>query len=788
MFRLLTTLSLLLFALPLCMEASPSDSIDVVRYEIHVDTINYTAQSIEAHTEVVCTSSVGGLNTFTFDLLKLTIDSVRVIGGGAVTTQYNDTLLRIRTSASFAKGDTIRLTIWYHGVPKKDPSGFGGFYFSGTNYVYNIGVGFEANPHNYGRVWFPCKDNFTDHALYRFHITTLDTKMAVCNGTLTGSTLNGNGTTTWHWDLQDPIPTYLASMAVAGYVVIHDTFAGIGGNVPISLYVLPADTTKARNSFAKLKLALAGFESSYGSYVWERVGYVAVPFSGGAMEHATNIAYPVLTITGTTTYEYLWAHELSHHWFGDLVTCLDAGDMWINEGFAAYNEAHFMELVYGNTSYKNYVRTNHYDVLRTTHVKDGGYYALSGIPHDLTYGSTVYDKGASVAHTLRYYLGSSNFFSACTQLFADSAFRNISTTGLRDYLTARTGVNLTDFFSNWVQNPGFTHFRIDSVKSTPAGGGNYTVRVYLRQSLKEAPAFFESNKLNIGFLNAAYQYNSQPITFSGSTYLATFTVPFNPLVVSIDPEEYVADATTDNYQIVRTSGAVSFPYTNFSATAVSVPDSGFVRVIHNWVMPDTSGVPAGIEIGKSRYYTIEGDFKAGFRMLGTFTYNGSTTGTNSYLDNGWFTSGMVEDSLALLWRPGSGSSWQVLEGVTINFGSNHTDRIGNITLDSLRSGEYTLGLRVNPVGLEDIIGEKFSLQVFPNPTLNMISGHVVNSTGVKLLLVAADGELVGTKDLAPGVQEFAWNLKDEVHLIPGAYILIAISEDGGRKEVKVALQ
>ncbi|MCL1969769.1 MAG: hypothetical protein FWF65_09545, partial [Bacteroidetes bacterium] len=68
------------------------------------------------------------------------------------------------------------------------------------------------------------------------------------------------------------------------------------------------------------------------------VGYVAVPFSGGAMEHATNIAYPRSSISGTTANQNLISHELAHSWFGNLITCSTSQNMWINEGFATYGE------------------------------------------------------------------------------------------------------------------------------------------------------------------------------------------------------------------------------------------------------------------------------------------------------------------------------------------------------------------------------------------------------------------------------------------------------------------
>jgi aminopeptidase N len=138
--------------------------------------------------------------------------------------------------------------------------------------------------------------------------------------------------------------------------------------------------------------AVLGFENYYGPYVWNRVGYCLVPFNSGAMEHATNIAYPQAA-TGIAYEVDLMAHELSHHWWGDLMTCETQEDMWLNEGMANYSEKLFLEWTYGYGKYLAEVKSEHDDIVKYIHLREKGFRAISGIPHEYTYGDHVYKKG-----------------------------------------------------------------------------------------------------------------------------------------------------------------------------------------------------------------------------------------------------------------------------------------------------------------------------------------------------------------------------------------------------------
>ncbi|MEZ4908518.1 MAG: M1 family aminopeptidase [Saprospiraceae bacterium] len=156
-----------------------------------------------------------------------------------------------------------------------------------------------------------------------------------------------------------------------------------------------ADTSKVASSFAYLPFALEALEYWYGPYQWNRVGYAMT--TNGAMEHPTNIAFPdFLGNDGDPEVTMdIMAHELAHHWWGDVTTLTTAYDMWIKEGTSEYGMHQFIEYFFGKKRFQDLMRSNSYTVVTSAHINDDGFWSLSGMPMDHTYGTTTYNKGAN---------------------------------------------------------------------------------------------------------------------------------------------------------------------------------------------------------------------------------------------------------------------------------------------------------------------------------------------------------------------------------------------------------
>jgi aminopeptidase N len=690
-----------------------SDTIDILHYDIHL-YVPVSSGNITGYTSAKFSPKMNGINSVSFDLLKMTIDSVK-IGNSVLSYTYDDTLLVSFFPTTMNDSDTSEIFIYYHGIPQMDPSSWGGWYFN-SGYSFNLGVGFASIPHNFGRVWHPCFDNFMEHASYDFYISSSASNFAYCNGYLVSDTFDLSGNRVRHWKMETPITSYLASVAVSAYTHVNQIYISTvtGDTIPVQLAAQPVDTTAFKAAAINLPYAIEAYEEGYGAHFFNKIGYVSVPFSSGAMEHATNIAYPKAFL-GNTFYESVLVHELAHHWWGDLVTCKTAEDMWINEGMATYSEKLFFENRYGKVKYKSEVRNNHKSTVWKHHIDDGGYWALSGVPQDVTYGTTSYSKGSDVAHTLRGYLGDSLFFLGLKTVIANNQLQNINSDDFRDELNTVSGINVTDFFADWVNTPGYPQFSIDSF-ITVASGGDFDVTVYVHQRLRGRTTFSNNVPITVTFRDDNWNVHSEKIYSSGQYSNTTFTVPFSPTFVTLNDDEKISDATTAEEMVIKTASTKSFAYANFSLPVTSITDSAFIRAEHYWVMPDQNPADPAIVVSPDRYWKIHGTQLSNISFGANFSFNGTNAGAG-YLDDGLMVNhGAVafhEDSLVLLYRAKTSDAWSIHPTFTINTQGDPLNKVGVINATNAVAGEYCLGIRAYGVGINE--KTKTDIKLFPNP-------------------------------------------------------------------------
>lgn len=653
---------------------SRSDTIDILNYSISLDMTNLADRQMDGYCAIRFAAKANAVTNLKLDLLQLKVDSI-VQEGAKLSYNYNDTLINVTLLDTLNTGDTSEVIVYYNGSPQQDRD-WGGFYYK-DGYAFNLGVGFASNPHNYGRIWHPCFDNFIERAIYTFHIKTTSDKKAHCNGYLQSENIL-DGINTRTWKMKAPIPTYLACIAIGDYAVVRQSHEGVAGTVPIELVATAEDTAKVKKSFQNLKKAIAAYEYWYGPHRWSKVGYSFVPFRSGAMEHATNITYPMSAANGTLYREHLMVHELGHSWWGNLVTCETAVDMWINEGMASYSEYLFWEYTYGWKRYIDKVKENHYKVLRKAHQQEKGYRPLTGVPHEYTYGMHVYDKGAAVAHNMRWYLGDSLFRKGLHYVMDAYQYKNLNSASFRDALTYSTGVDMTQFFDDWVFLGGFPHFEI--VRSiAEKENESYKVKVYIKQSLLGRDIYCREVPLELTFMDNNWNKFKTTIRVSDRMDSATVIVPFLPTVTILNEGHLLNQARFDyQFKIMATDTVpiiISMREVGFhSFKAQNVTDSVWLHLEHHLVEPSNNGLPNGCTLSSKHYWSVNGVVSDGFEAQASLQ--------NDLIDDEDLMAANGLDSLILLYRGNCDESWQIHP----NYTKRQTNKV-TFTF-SLLKGDY----------------------------------------------------------------------------------------------------
>lgn len=763
---------------------SRADSFNITHYAISLDLSNLASKSLSGHCELKGISKIDKLDRLSLELYKLNVDSV-LQNGKKVVFQYNDSLLTVHLDNLYNNGDSINASVFYHGKPVT--TSWGGFTFDASNqYAYNLGVGLYAIPHNFGRVWFPCVDNFIDKATFSFFIKSAVKHKVYCNGLLIDSTLNSDNTLTWHWEMKNPIVPYLASVAVGNYKTLYNTYTSNDSRkIPIMIGVLPNDTVKALITFQNLKKILAEYENYYGPYPFDRIGFVGVNFGGGAMEHATNIALPNNAIEAGLSYESLWAHELSHQWWGDKVTCSSAEDMWLNEGWASFNESMYQNKLYGDKAYDDYARGVHYDALRYAHVVDSIDRPISPMPQNYTYGPTVYKKGADVARTMRSYLGDSLFFKGVRTYMDDFAYKSASSNDFKNSLTKGTGIDMTDFFNKWVYSAGWPHYEISSYAWDSEGANPFPYIVNIKQRTLNAPALFKNIPLEITYFDKNWIPQSTNIIMDGDTKTFKLKFPQKVYFLGLDMLGKITDATTKQYMVIKSKGIYDYNESLMKLTVDSLKDSALIYIIHNWISPErTSNTPKNIRLSSDRYWTVDGIIPNGFHATAQLNYDGRTFSSaynGGFLDND-FLKGRLEDSIVLMYKPVYGGDWiQLKENIdyTKTMGTNHTDEFGNIKILNLKKGQYCFGIYDKHAGIKSELAEdaNSNMELYPNPASNSLHIKFKEAKYIKLLQVFdTNGKQV--KNIASPSPPSNDILIPNLDLAMGTYILEVTTNEG----------
>jgi len=348
---------------------------------------------------------------------------------------------------SMKKGENFSISMEYEGKPlvARKPPWKGGFVWK-KDKENNPWIGVACETEG-ASLWWPCKDVTNDEPdSAAINVTVEKDLMAVANGHLTGKEENGNFTT-YKWHVSYPINLYDVSIYVGKFTLLADSLKMPSGkNLSINHYVLPVNYEKAKIHLAQAKDQIAFFENTFGNYPWYTDGYKLVESPYEGMEHQTAIAYGNGYKTSYNGFDYIILHESAHEWWGNSITASDLSDVWLQEGFATYAEALYVESTRGKNDYLRYLLTYRMFIKNKR--------PLIG-PVGTRYfdykDSDVYMKGAWTLHTLRTLINDDKTFFDILKTFHETHTKKTVTS--QDFIqtvNTKTSSDYSWFFNQYL--------------------------------------------------------------------------------------------------------------------------------------------------------------------------------------------------------------------------------------------------------------------------------------------------------------------------------------------------
>lgn len=745
-------------------QSPESDSVDVRRYSLNLDLGHSQPKHLDAQA-LIHLKITRPCSSVDFDLICDSVTAV-VMGESATPVAYtydrSNAKLTVQLLGNIAVGEDFEIDVAYVSSGYVEGYGWGGLHFDNDIY-YNLGVAFDDYPHNYGRAWFPCRDNFYDKASYDITVTTKPGWRTICSGLKLTEVYNADNSVTSTWILEQETPTYLVSVAAANWHVIERDYQGVYDEYPAIIAFTTHDSTHVYEAYDILEDVIPMYERCFGPYRWDRVGYVATP--KGSMEHVQNIGLVSVCMAdkAQNACQMTICHELAHAWFGNLVTCATAQDMWFNEGGASFCEEIAAEAAYGKGAADDYYQDMLSKVLLSAHIDDNGYRSLSGMDEHYTYGTTTYKQGAMMWHSLRGYLGDSLFYSCVQQLFDKKAFGNVSAEQVRDSLSLYSGIDLTEFFNFHVFRPGFVDYSVDQFE---VAGNNATITI--RQLLRGTDQYARANRVPITFFSADRQREDRLMVFDDSVAAETFYLQFSPAYAVVDFCHALSDACTDDTAALMSKGlrSLDHSYCKINVGQATSDASAWVHVGHHFARPE-GDLPEGMVRISNRYWQVTGLVPWDGDVQGRFLYNQGANNASgaAFIDYGFYDKKATIDSLCLVYRPNVQSPWQV---VSRKRTSSSTITSGYFTA-RLFPGQYALAVIDSNIVSIPEIEQPQSLTIRPNPASS--SQFELNWTSATqpfdITIFDATGKVVFRQ------AKVANTAKIRHHLAAGMYVVVA---------------
>jgi aminopeptidase N len=551
----------------------PGDTkIDITYYGLDLN-ITYQPNYITGKVMLNARVDTNSINDLFLDLKdNMIVDSVLLDGSQLSFTHSNDEI-DITLNRTYNQNELISLIIYYQGLPVQ--TGFQSFKFGthgGNPIISSLSEPYGSSD------WWVCKDTPADKAdSADIWITVSTDLIPVSNGTLQSVASNGNGTHTYHWKCHYSIAQYLISVAITNYLQ-YDTYFHYGqsDSMVITHYVYPESFNSVKQDLDETDDMIEVFTEKFGTYpfISERYGHAEFDW-GGAMEHQTCSSMGSFGIG-------IISHELAHQWYGDMITCKNWHHIWLNEGFATYAEAVYLEAKSGQATY------NYQIVVEMSYAKPatGSIWVqdISSVGQIFNYARS-YAKGACVLHMLRGVVGDSTFFDIM-RAYSDDPDLKYGVAVTEDFQEIAEniyGPSLDYFFEQWIYGENYPKYTVNWSKNS-LGGDLYSIDLNIIQNVNSDPAFFTMPVqirviTSLGDTTVTLFNNAQNQNFQ-------FDVVGNPTSINFDPGNWILKDVLGITDIEILPIPVEYslkqnypnPFNPSTTIEYTIPQNGFVSL------------------------------------------------------------------------------------------------------------------------------------------------------------------------------------------------------------------
>ena len=391
---------------------------------------------------------------------------------------------------------------------------------------------------------------------HELQITVPKKYKTLSNGLMVSSKDNKDETRTDIWKMDMPNTPYLVMMAIGEYSIVKDTWRKIA----VDYYVEPKFEPYAKEIFGNTPEMLEFYSKKLGvDYPWPKYSQVVVrDYVSGAMENTSATIFGEF-IQQTpkqrldNDFEDVIAHELFHHWFGDLVTCESWSNLPLNESFATYSEYLWKEYKYGRDDADHHLAADLKTYLDESVQKQENLIRFNYEFREDMFDRHSYQKGGTVLHMLRKYVGDEAFFESLKTYLNDNKFQSVEIHNLRLAFEKVTGEDLNWFFNQWFLGKG--HPSVEA--ATEYSAENKTIAIILSQTPSTDDGKVFQLPLDVDlYING--KVRRERLVLKKDNDVFTFPVDAEPSLVIVDAENML----TGNFNMPISVEQAQFQYLN----------------------------------------------------------------------------------------------------------------------------------------------------------------------------------------------------------------------------------